>query len=95
MLASGRPCLIVPYAGAANTIGSRVKVAWDASREASRAIHDALPILQSARQVDVVAIAPARRGQRQGPTPAGDVALHLTRHGVNVEVHELEPVRPT
>ncbi len=92
MLASGRPALIVPYSGTGHTLaGSRAMVAWDASREATRALHDALPILRGARQVDLVAVNPPRRGQRQGPTPARDVALHLARHQVPVEVHTLEP----
>lgn len=93
MLASGRPALIVPHHSTRkmNVVGSRVMVAWDASREATRAVHDALPILRQAQQVEVIAVAPPKRGQRQGPSPSRDLAMHLARHQVQVEVHVLEP----
>lgn len=49
-----RPVLLVPYANAATTIGSRVLAAWDGGREATRALADALPLLQRAQRVDVL-----------------------------------------
>ena len=42
VLASGRPILIVPCVGTYPHVGSRVMVAWDASREAARAVAGAL-----------------------------------------------------
>ena len=50
-LASGRPVLIVPYAGHFATVGRRVLVAWNATREAARAVGDAMPLLTSAELV--------------------------------------------
>ena len=47
-LSSGRPSLMIPYIGPAATLGQRVTVAWDASREAARAVNDALPVLERA-----------------------------------------------
>lgn len=96
MLACGRPTLIVPYprgdrsGQVPSRIGKRVMVAWDASREATRAVHDTMPLLQAAEQVDVVAALP-HKPQRQGPTPTSDLARHLARHHVAVEVHDLNP----
>ena len=58
-LASGRPSLVIPYIGPAATLGRRVTVAWDASREAARAVNDALPILKRAEAVGVVSVNPA------------------------------------
>lgn len=43
VLASGRPVLLIPYIGAGQTMGERIVVAWDASREAARAVSDAMP----------------------------------------------------
>lgn len=54
VLHSARPTLVLPYAGRFETIGRRVMVAWDDSREAARALSDALPVLQHAAQVEVV-----------------------------------------
>jgi nucleotide-binding universal stress UspA family protein len=54
VLNSARPTLIIPHAGHTGSISSNVMVAWDDSREAARAVSDALPLLRLARQVEVV-----------------------------------------
>jgi len=54
VLQSARPTLLLPYAGAFETLGRRALVAWDDSREAARALWDALPLLRRAEQVEVV-----------------------------------------
>ena len=89
-LASGGPLLVVPFVGAPKTLGERVVVAWDASREAARAVADALPLLQQAQLVRVVTVnaRPGRFGH--GAEPGADLALRLARHGVTVEVHALD-----
>ncbi|MCW7540897.1 universal stress protein [Aquabacterium sp. A7-Y] len=54
ILCSGRPVLLVPIKGEFPVVGSRVLVAWNGSREATRAIFDALPLLRAASAVQVV-----------------------------------------
>lgn len=54
LLHSARPTLVLPYAGRVERIASRVMVAWNDTREAARAVSDALPLLQRASQVEVV-----------------------------------------
>lgn len=54
LLYSARPTLVLPYAGTFEPLGQRVLVAWDDSREATRAVTDALPLLRRARGVEVV-----------------------------------------
>ena len=83
-LASGRPVLLVPYAGAVETIGKRVLVAWNRMRESTRAVNDALPLLAKAEKVTVLSINP-KRGEDAGDVPGADLALHLARHGVKAE----------
>jgi len=85
-LAVGRPMLVVPYAGKWNKIGSRVLIGWDASREATRAVNDALPFLVAAETVTVLAVDPVQGPQGHGDTPGGDIALHLARHGVKATI---------
>ena len=58
VLGAGRPVLFVPYAGRFADAGKRVMIAWNASREATRAVTDALPILARADSVEVVAFEP-------------------------------------
>lgn len=88
VLAAGRPVVFVPYAGRFPTLGKRVLVAWNAGREAARALRDALPLLREAAQVDVVAFDPSRGGAPHGETPGADIGLFLARHGVKVNVSQ-------
>ena len=54
VLHSARPTLVLPHAGRFDAPAERVLVAWDDSREAARAVSDALPLLQRAQRVEVV-----------------------------------------
>ncbi len=85
-LAAGRPILVVPYAGSWREIGRRVLVGWDASREATRAINDAMPLLAGAQTVAILAVDPADDPRDYGEVPGADIALHLARHGVKATV---------
>jgi nucleotide-binding universal stress UspA family protein len=80
LLSVGRPVLFVPYAGRFPDAGKRVLIAWNASREAARAVSDALPLLARADSVEVVAFDP--RPGEHGEVPGADMALFLARHGV-------------
>jgi nucleotide-binding universal stress UspA family protein len=64
----------------------RVLVAWDGSREAARAVHDALPLLRRAREVSVLVADPERLATKIGEKPGADLAAHLARHGLPVRV---------
>jgi nucleotide-binding universal stress UspA family protein len=85
VLGSGRPVLVVPYVGTFKTVGQRVLVAWNASREATRAVNDAMPLLETASKVTVLAINPHPGLHGHGEVPGADIALHLARHGVRAE----------
>ena len=95
VLTSGRPVLVVPYIGTYPSIGEHVMIAWDASREAARAVTDALPILRGARRVVVFSANPESSGRRgkHGEIPGADIARHLARHDVKVEVQRLDSGR--
>jgi len=85
-LSVGRPVLVVPYVGAYPTVGQRVLVGWDASREATRAITDAMPLLAAAASVTVLTINPVVDREEHGEIPGADIALYLARHGVDARV---------
>jgi len=89
-LLAGRPVLVIPYVNTVANVGQKVLVAWDASREATRAINDAMPLLAGASSVTVIAIDP--NGQSRdghGEIPGADIALHLARHGVSAKVESV------
>jgi nucleotide-binding universal stress UspA family protein len=82
-LGVGRPVLVVPRYGTFPVVGERVLVAWNGSREATRAVNDALPILQRARAVTLLSMNPEEAVAPRAP--GADIALHLARHQVAVE----------
>ena len=90
VLGCGRPAIVVPYIGAGPTIGERVVVAWDAGREATRAVNDALPLLTKAKSVIVLSANPRPTPAGHGAEPGADIAQHLARHGVKVAVEHIE-----
>jgi nucleotide-binding universal stress UspA family protein len=87
LLASGVPLLIVPNAWHGETIGDKILIGWNASREARRAISDAMTFLVAAKSVTVLVI-DSRGNQRHGEEPGADIALHLARHGAHVDVEQ-------
>jgi len=86
IFAAGRPLLLVPYAGKVRTLGKNVFVAWNASREATRAVTDALPLLQRADKVTVMVVRPRADARAHGEVPGADIAAYLARHEVKVDV---------
>jgi nucleotide-binding universal stress UspA family protein len=80
MLVSGCGTLIVPHSEAPPEAGRRVLIAWERTREATRAVHDALPILRRATSVTILTC----RATRERPGQA--LRAHLERHGVRAEV---------
>jgi nucleotide-binding universal stress UspA family protein len=87
-LSGGRPILVVPYVGSYHAIGQRVLVAWDASREATRAVNDAMPLLAAASAVTVLTVDPVSDRTGHGDIPGADITLHLARHGVSASVEK-------
>jgi len=87
VVGTGRPVLMVPYAGEFPKCGTSVLVAWSGTRESARAVADALPLLKTARQINIVSFNP--KGDSQwGDIPGADIGLWLTRHGVKVNVRQ-------
>jgi nucleotide-binding universal stress UspA family protein len=83
---TGRPVLVVPYIQKTGIKLDRVMVCWDGSRSAARAAADAMPFLQQAKTVEVTMV--AERG-KSDEVPGADVAQHLARHGLVVEVKQI------
>lgn len=81
VFASATPVLAVPASSNAGA-PRRVLIAWNGSREAARAVHDALPMLEAAETVDVIIVDPSSEAVGM------DLARNLGRHGVKVNVRE-------
>jgi len=95
LLGAGRPVLVVPYAGRFGVVGRNVLVSWTATREAARAVNDAMPILAKAEKVTVLSINAPDQAAGGPAIPGADISLHLARHGVTAEAsatvsHEID-----
>jgi nucleotide-binding universal stress UspA family protein len=81
LMRAGRPVLVVPP-GVSTLEGRRVLVAWKETREARRAVADALPLLVRAEEVLVIEVVSGDADEvEQARRRVGDVAALLARHG--------------
>lgn len=86
VLGSGRPVLIVPYAGSFAEVGRRPLIAWNASRESAHAVGDALPLIAGCVEASVVSL-----DMRHEHADAGceRLAEHLACHGIRANTEAL------
>ena len=85
LLASGAPMLILPHYWKPSTVGENIVIAWNASREAIRAVHDAMPLLIKAKKVTIF-IFSARESALHATSEM--LADHLLRHGVVAQISD-------
>ena len=78
----GRPVLVIPYAGEFASVGRRVLVAWDGTREAVRALHDALPLIGKAEAIIVLTVRSRQASFERDAPGLHRVVQHLGRHGI-------------
>ncbi len=88
VLGSGRPVLIVPYAGQVKTLGKRVMLTWRGGPESTRALHDALPLLNNADSVRVISIH-GRGGDEAHKSHNADICDHLKRYQLPITSEKL------
>lgn len=80
-IGAGRPIIAIPHAGQHAGFGKRILVPWNDSREATRAAHDALPMLKTAELVTILIV-----NSDDDLASGEEIAVHLSRHGVTVDV---------
>ena len=81
VLESGRPVLVIPYAGRCQEVGRIAMIAWKPTREAARAVFDALPLLMSASSVQILEV--SEDVARTAPDAL--IAETLGRHGIKAK----------
>ncbi|MGE0854233.1 MAG: universal stress protein [Hyphomicrobiaceae bacterium] len=92
-LDSGRPVLVVPKSGDIEPIGGRILVGWNNSREAARAVFDAVPLLKTAREVRVLCVEEPHKPQTARELPGAEICAAIARHGGNCIAHHIKPAR--
>jgi nucleotide-binding universal stress UspA family protein len=81
VLGTGGPVLVLPAGWSEPTIGRRVVLAWNDSRESARAMHDARGFLGEAEAVTVAALG------EDVEAGLADVVAALKAHGIAAEPH--------
>jgi nucleotide-binding universal stress UspA family protein len=87
ILGSGRPVMLVPNDGLASASARRILVAWNGTREASRAVFDAVPLLQQAEAVKIISVST----DEFEPDPEDreyDICSTLVRHNIKCTATE-------
>jgi nucleotide-binding universal stress UspA family protein len=97
VLESGRPVLAIPPRIPVKTLGENVLVAWTGSRASARAVNDALPFLEDAKEITVISLQLPSVKSSGGEAPPLDITAHLRAHGLDVRherfiIGELGPV---
>jgi nucleotide-binding universal stress UspA family protein len=85
----GRPVLLIPLYGNFASVGTSILVGWNATREAARAIFDAVPLMRHAKKVHICWVDPKKDAQLAGQLPGAEIATSLSRHGINASVEPL------
>ncbi|MGB4866429.1 MAG: universal stress protein [Hyphomicrobium sp.] len=83
---SGRPVLIIPNSWNATAFGDKITVAWNNTKESTRAAFDAMPFLRRASIVRLLTAGNQTDDEGINTIPAADIAETLARRGLNMEV---------
>jgi nucleotide-binding universal stress UspA family protein len=81
----GATCGVLSIPESRTVVGpfKRVTIAWNASKEASRAVAEAMPLIQSAQAVYVVLVDPELRQAGKELRPGTELMTHLRHHGID------------
>jgi len=82
---SGRPLIVLPSLRALRAPPQRILIGWNGSREAVRAVREALPLLRRARLARLVVVEAERADMSEAEDDSDAIFGHLERHGVAIE----------
>src|SRR5688572_25474039 len=85
LLESGRPVLVIPPSVDVSRPFRKMLVAWKPTREATRAVHDAMTVFEP-ESAEVLAVDPVVSVLEHGAEPGADIGAHIARHGIAVSV---------
>src|SRR5690606_18631279 len=84
LLRTGTPVLLIPQTWSGETIGSNILIAWNRSREARRAVNDAMPFISTAEKRTILTV------DALDHEPGTKLLQHLNRHNVEADIAKVE-----
>lgn len=86
LMETGTPVLLVPDAWTGDVFGDNVLIGWNRSREARRAVNDAMPFITTSRVNTILTVDSERNPEHFGKDPGANLLQHLERHGAKADV---------
>lgn len=86
---SGRPVLVLPAGHKPSPI-KHFAIGWNATREATHALREAMAIAGPDARADVLVLDGRPSAKGHGSEPGADIARHLARHGFSATVHAVD-----
>lgn len=87
ILETGKPVILIPTCWDQGQIGKRIVIGWDQSREATRAVQDAMPLLKLADHVDAVTVNHEESDQEL--VSLSEISNYLARRNVVNDFHSM------
>ncbi len=91
MLLSGRPVLFMPYIGTKKSRFDKIMIAWDGTPAASRAVHDAIPLMSEASEVIILVVESKKQKEIKTDLQIDRLVNHLSNHKVNAKPLQINP----
>lgn len=88
LFGAGRHLFLVPPHRTATPALDNIMIAWNGSREAARAVAEALPYLRKAEVVNIVIVNDSAPVEEQA-TIGQDLVEHLLHHGIGAKIHRV------
>jgi nucleotide-binding universal stress UspA family protein len=89
LFGSGRNVYLVPETERPKVAFNRIMVAWNGSREAARAVAEAIPFLHKAESVSVI-VATNEKPTEEEAVMGIDAVNHLRHHGIKASLHRIK-----
>jgi nucleotide-binding universal stress UspA family protein len=89
LFGSGRNVYLVPETERPKIAFDRIMVAWNGSREAARALAEAMPFLHKAEEVSVI-VATGEKPTEEEAVMGIDAINHLRHHGIGASLHRIK-----
>ncbi|MZR31699.1 universal stress protein [Sneathiella litorea] len=89
LMESGRPVLVVPFGQQVKNMGEYVALGWNGTREATRAAFDALPFLETAKEVSLICVGSKKKTSSSYSVMGTELAATLARHDITATIKDI------